>query len=58
LGILVTPWQPRPEVLSGIIITLVAAAWLRMNAKEGGSMVAALLVNGGLYLCYLGYVLL
>jgi cation:H+ antiporter len=58
LGILVTPWQPRPEVLSGIVITLVAATWLRLNARAGGSYVAALLVNGGLYLCYLGYVLL
>lgn len=58
LGILVTPWQPRPEVLSGVVITLVAATWLRLNARTGGSTVAALLVNGGLYLCYLGYVLL
>lgn len=58
LGILVTPWQPQPEVMSGIVITLVAAAWLRLNAKAGGSSVAALLVNGGLYLCYLGYVLI
>ena len=58
LGILVTPWTPRPEVLSGIIITLVAAAWLRLNAGREGARVAALLVNGALYLCYLGYVLL
>lgn len=58
LGILVTPWQPQPEVMSGIVITLIAAAWLRLNARAGGSRVAALLVNGGLYLCYLGYVLI
>lgn len=58
LGILMTPWQPRPEVLSGIVITLVAAMWLRLNAQTAGPRVAALLVNGGLYLCYLAYVLL
>lgn len=58
LGILATPWVPRPEVMSGIVITLIAAAWLRFNAAAGGPRVAALLVNGGLYLCYLGYVLL
>ena len=37
-----TPWLPRPEVLSGIVITLIAAAWLRFNAAEGGPRVAAL----------------
>lgn len=58
LGILVTPWQPRPEVISGIVITLVAAVWLRANAKSEGARVGALLVNGALYLGYLGYVLL
>ncbi len=58
LGILLTPWQPQPEVMSGIVITLIAATWLRLNARAGGSYIAALLVNGGLYLCYLGYVLL
>ncbi|PTU31544.1 sodium:calcium antiporter [Stenotrophobium rhamnosiphilum] len=58
LGILVTPWTPRPEVLSGIVITLVAAAWLRLNATATGPRIAALLLNGGLYLCYLAYVLL
>jgi cation:H+ antiporter len=57
LGILVTPWQPQPAVLSGIVITLVAAAWLRINVEAGGSRVVVLLVNGGLYLCYLGFVL-
>lgn len=58
LGILVTPWQPRPEVLSGIVITLVAAAWLRVSVEKGGSRVIVLIANGGLYLCYLGFVLL
>jgi hypothetical protein len=26
-----TPWEPRPEVLTGVFITLLAAAWLRIN---------------------------
>jgi cation:H+ antiporter len=58
LGIMLTPWEPRPEVLSGIVITLVAATWLRLNAAAGGPRIAALLVNGGLYLGYLAYVLI
>lgn len=57
LGILLTPWTPRPEVLSGIAITLVAAAWLRLNATAQGPRVAALLCNGLLYLGYLAYTL-
>jgi cation:H+ antiporter len=57
-GILLTPWQPRPEVLSGIAITLVAAAWLRLNAAAGGPRIAALLVNGALYFAYLAYTLI
>jgi cation:H+ antiporter len=58
LGILLTPWQPRPEVLSGIAITLIAAAWLRLNARAGGPRIAALLVNGALYFAYLAYTLI
>ncbi|MGH8461497.1 MAG: sodium:calcium antiporter, partial [Stenotrophobium sp.] len=57
LGILLTPWQPRPEVLSGIVITLVAAAWLRLNVGANGVRIAALLVCGLLYLAYLGIAL-
>ncbi|MGH8455397.1 MAG: sodium:calcium antiporter [Stenotrophobium sp.] len=58
LGILMTPWLPRPEVLSGIIITLLAAAWLRLNASRGGPRVAALLASGLFYLTYLAITLL
>lgn len=57
LGILLTPWQPRPEVLSGIVITLLAAAWLRLNAAGKEIRVGALLINGLLYLTYLGITL-
>ena len=53
IGIMLTPWQPRIEVLTGVLVTLVAAAWLRVHARSGGLPVWALLVNGGLYGCFL-----
>lgn len=57
IGIMLTPWEPRVEVLAGVIITLAAAAWLRFKAQTGGMPVWALLVNGGLYLGYLAIAL-
>jgi cation:H+ antiporter len=53
IGIMLTPWEPRVEVMTGVFITLAAAAWLRFNAKKGGIVLWALLVNGGLYALYL-----
>jgi cation:H+ antiporter len=53
IGIMLTPWEPRVEVLSGVIITLLAAVWLRLSARPGGLPVRALLVNGVLYVSYL-----
>jgi cation:H+ antiporter len=53
LGIMLTPWEPRIEVLTGILITLVAAVWLRINARSSGVPVWALLGNGVLYVAYL-----
>jgi cation:H+ antiporter len=53
LGIMLTPWAPRREVLSGIVITLLAAAWLRLNARAKGLPVWVLLANGLLYAVYL-----
>ncbi|MDB6060400.1 MAG: putative calcium/sodium:proton antiporter [Verrucomicrobiaceae bacterium] len=57
IGIMLTPWQPRIEVLSGIFITLLAAAWLRANSRQQGIRVWALMVNGALYAIYLGLTL-
>ncbi len=54
LGILLTPWQPRIEVLSGILLTLLAALWIRAGARERGIPAWVLLVNGLLYAVYLG----
>jgi cation:H+ antiporter len=53
IGIMLTPWQPRIEVLTGIVITLAATAWLRLNARDNGLPVWALLVNGALYATFL-----
>jgi cation:H+ antiporter len=57
IGIMLTPWAPRVEVLTGVLVTLAAAGWLRFNAHAGGLPVWTLLVNGGLYLLYLAITL-
>ncbi len=57
IGIMLTPWVPRQEVLLGIVITLLAAIWLRHLAAKGGIRVWHLLVNGALYVTYLLLVL-
>ncbi len=57
IGILLTPWQPRTEVLAGVLLTLAAALWLRFRASFGGLAVGALLVNGALYVIYLAITL-
>lgn len=53
IGIMLTPWEPRKEVVWGIAITLIAAIWMRYLAGKGGLRVWHLLVNGGLYVTYL-----
>ena len=57
IGIMLTPWQPRIEVLTGVMITLFAAAWLRVCSRALGSPIWALLLNGLLYALYLTVVL-
>ncbi|MGC4009815.1 MAG: sodium:calcium antiporter [Pseudomonas sp.] len=55
IGILLTPWQPRIEVLTGVLVTLGAALWLRINAQRGGGLpIWVLMLNGVLYAAYLG----
>ncbi len=55
IGIMLTPWQPRIEVLSGVLITTLAATWLRINSQKHGKglPIWALLINGVLYLGFL-----
>lgn len=57
IGIMLTPWQPRIEVLSGVLVTLLAAAWLRLNVRAQGLPVWVLLGNGVLYIVYLAITL-
>ncbi|MHB1301743.1 MAG: sodium:calcium antiporter, partial [Burkholderiales bacterium] len=57
IGIMLTPWQPRIEVLSGVALTLIAAAWLRISVRQNGLPVWSLLLNGILYATYLAITL-
>jgi len=53
IGISLTPWLPVKEVLAGVVITLIAAFWLRWKLLNGGLRVWHLWVNGALYATYL-----
>lgn len=57
IGIMLTDWAPRQEVALGILITLLAAIWVRYRIAQGGLLVWHLLVNGLFYLTYLAVVL-
>ncbi|HYN53605.1 MAG TPA: sodium:calcium antiporter, partial [Methylotenera sp.] len=57
IGIMLTPWEPRTEVVLGIGLTLMAAIWLRYLMAKGGIKVWHLLVNGAMYITYLVLVL-
>lgn len=52
IGVLLTPWDPRPEVFAGVMITLCGALWLRY-AITGGLRVWHVTINGALYVLYL-----
>jgi cation:H+ antiporter len=53
IGITLTPWEPRPEVVWGLVMTLLAAVWMRYLILKGGIRVWHLLVNGAMYITYL-----
>src|SRR3990167_1073158 len=53
IGIMLTPWEPRSEVLAGVIITLLAALWLRWMAGRGHLKVWHVWVNCTMYITYL-----
>lgn len=53
IGIMLTPWSPRREVLVGILIALIAVIWLRCHVKSHGFPLWVLLINGALYVSYL-----
>jgi cation:H+ antiporter len=53
IGILLTPWQPRHEVLIGVFITLSSAFWLWINARNKNLKVWMLFINGAFYFAYI-----
>ncbi len=53
IGIMLTPWEPRQEVLAGIVITFVSALWLRLVVQRGSIKVGHLAFNGAMYVTYL-----
>ena len=55
IGLVLTPWEPRPEVVAGVLITYLAALWLRF--WSGRIRTWHLFINGVLYLGYLALVL-
>ncbi len=57
IGITLTPWEPRSEVVWGLVITLLAALWIRYLIHKGGIRVWHLLVNGAMYATYLAIAL-
>ena len=57
IGIMLTPWEPRREVLAGVVITLLAVVWLRWVVSRGHLKVWHVWVNGAMYVAYLAIVL-
>ena len=53
LGILITPWEPKPEAMIGMIMTLLAATFLSFVVRSGPVKAWHLLFNG---LCYVLFV--
>ena len=54
IGILLTPWELRREVIAGLILTLVASSYLLLRLRRGNLRPVHLLFNG---LCYVAYLI-
>jgi cation:H+ antiporter len=54
LGILLTPWEPREEVVAGVFLTLFASGYLALMLRRGVLRPWHMLVNGA---CYGAYIL-
>ena len=52
MGIMLTPWEARPEVLLGLGLTLLATTYLYILAKRGRLRPYHLIFNG---LCYVAF---
>lgn len=57
LGILLTPWAPRKEVLLGLGLTLFATSYLFLQLRRGLLRPYHLIVNGLLYVTYVVLIL-
>ena len=53
IGIMLTPWEARPEVIWVLILTLVASIYLYLMMRRGVLRPWHLLFNGGCYLAYI-----
>jgi len=53
IGIMLTPWAPRTEVLAGVLITILAIVWLRVLISRGQLKIWHVWVNGLMYIAYL-----
>jgi cation:H+ antiporter len=58
LGILLTPWEPRREVMAGLVLTIVASAYVLFMLRRGNLRPVHLFFNGFCYLAYLITVLI
>lgn len=57
IGILLTPWDARPEVLAGLVVTIVASSFLLWKAWHGGLRPYHLVFNGTCYASYIAIAL-
>jgi cation:H+ antiporter len=53
VGIMLMPWEPRPEVLAGVILTFAASAYLLFRLRHGSLRAVHLFFNGFCYLACL-----
>lgn len=56
IGIMLTPWEVRPEVIWVLILTLLASVYLYLMMRRGVLRPWHLLFNGGCYLAYIATV--
>ncbi|MFP5344225.1 MAG: sodium:calcium antiporter [Gammaproteobacteria bacterium] len=57
IGIMLTPWGPRLDVVLGVLVTLAAALWIRLMLRRGQLRVWHVAVNGALYVTYIAVAL-
>lgn len=58
LGIMLTPWAPRQEVVAGVVLTLLASSYLLLMSRRGHLRPVHLFFNGFCYLSYIVIVLI